>query len=116
MASRLASSPAPSETRPGPGRHGLDATDPTLRSQAVLTGSGANPVVHRHPRSRSTLYARLHQHLMGSADARGDLEWLVSVDSTIVRAHQHAAGARREDQGGLAQDTGGSVELQGIPA
>jgi transposase len=28
-----------------------------------------------------------------------DLEWL-SIDSTIVRAHQHAAGARRE-KGGL---------------
>ncbi|GAB3209502.1 hypothetical protein GCM10027294_24150 [Marinactinospora endophytica] len=33
------------------------------------------------------------------ADAAGDTEWLVSVDSTIVRAHQHAAGARR---GGFA--------------
>lgn len=29
----------------------------------------------------------------------GDFEWL-SVDSTIVRAHQHAAGARRK-KGGL---------------
>jgi transposase len=28
-----------------------------------------------------------------------DLEWL-SIDSTVVRAHQHAAGARRE-KGGL---------------
>ncbi|MBB5107880.1 transposase, partial [Streptomyces spectabilis] len=27
------------------------------------------------------------------ADAAGDIDWLVSVDSTIVRAHQHAAGA-----------------------
>lgn len=32
-----------------------------------------------------------------SADA--DLEWL-SIDATIVRAHQHAAGARKE-KGGL---------------
>ncbi|MFJ1664688.1 hypothetical protein [Streptomyces anthocyanicus] len=29
------------------------------------------------------------------ADAAGDIEWLVSVDSTVVRAHQHAAGARK---------------------
>jgi hypothetical protein len=29
------------------------------------------------------------------ADATGDIDWLVSVDSTIVRAHQHAAGARK---------------------
>jgi len=26
----------------------------------------------------------------------GEVEWLVSVDSTVVRAHQHASGARRE--------------------
>ena len=31
--------------------------------------------------------------------AHGDLEWLM-IDSTIVRAHQHAAGARR-CKGGL---------------
>ena len=29
------------------------------------------------------------------ADAAGDIDWLVSVDSTIVRAHQHAAGAAK---------------------
>lgn len=30
-----------------------------------------------------------------NADAAGGLDWLVSVDSSINRAHQHAAGARR---------------------
>lgn len=35
---------------------------------------------------------------------------LLSVDSTIVRAHQHAVGARRSGAGVLA---GGSSELQG---
>jgi transposase len=30
------------------------------------------------------------------ADARGELDWLVHfVDGSVVRAHQHAAGARR---------------------
>jgi putative transposase len=38
-----------------------------------------------------------------------DIEKLLSVDSTNVRAHQHAAGARSDT---LA--TGGSVELQEI--
>ncbi|GLX38270.1 hypothetical protein Sros01_43430 [Streptomyces roseochromogenus] len=33
------------------------------------------------------------------ADAAGDIDWLVSVDSTIVRAHQHAAGARKGGPG-----------------
>ncbi len=32
--------------------------------------------------------------LVAQADADEDLNWAVSVDSTIVRAHQHAAGAR----------------------
>ncbi len=34
--------------------------------------------------------------LLAQADAEGDLDWIVSVDSTIVRAHQHAAGARQK--------------------
>lgn len=29
-----------------------------------------------------------------AADANADIDWLVSADSTIVRAHQHAAGAK----------------------
>jgi transposase len=33
--------------------------------------------------------------LLAQADAEGDLDWVVAVDSTIVRAHQHAAGARQ---------------------
>ncbi|KQX27289.1 transposase [Streptomyces sp. Root63] len=30
------------------------------------------------------------------AQAEGDLDWVVAVDSTVVRAHQHAAGARKK--------------------
>ncbi|MFD7886559.1 IS5 family transposase [Streptomyces bauhiniae] len=33
--------------------------------------------------------------LLAQADAEGGLDWVVAVDSTIVRAHQHAAGARQ---------------------
>ncbi|MDQ1035272.1 transposase [Streptomyces sp. V3I8] len=33
----------------------------------------------------------LHAH----TDVDGDLDWLVGVDSTVVRAHQHGAGAAR---------------------
>ncbi|GHD77428.1 hypothetical protein GCM10010317_095330 [Streptomyces mirabilis] len=29
------------------------------------------------------------------ADAAGDIDWLVSVGSTVARAHQHAAGTRK---------------------
>ncbi len=39
---------------------------------------------------------RLLTQAQTESDAVGQVEWLVGVDSTIVRAHQHAAGARRE--------------------
>jgi transposase len=29
-------------------------------------------------------------------DAVAELEWVLSIDSTVVRAHQHAAGARKK--------------------
>jgi transposase len=34
--------------------------------------------------------------LLAQADHESDLDWAVAVDSTIVRAHQHAAGARQK--------------------
>lgn len=37
---------------------------------------------------------RLLQQVQAAADAAGQIDWEVSVDSTAVRAHQHAAGAR----------------------
>jgi hypothetical protein len=41
------------------------------------------------------LWERLLTHAQTKSDAVGELVWLVSVDSTVVRAHQHASGARR---------------------
>ncbi|MGW6268767.1 IS5 family transposase [Streptomyces sp. NPDC055060] len=41
-------------------------------------------------------WERVFTALMAQADAEEDLNWAVSVDSTIVRAHQHAAGARKK--------------------
>jgi hypothetical protein len=32
--------------------------------------------------------------LLAQAGAEGDLEWGIAVHSTVVRAHQHAVGAR----------------------
>lgn len=53
----------------------------------------------------------------GLVDESADdaVEQLLSVDSTIVRAHQHAAGARKdsvtvEASAALPGDTGGSIE------
>jgi transposase len=44
---------------------------------------------------RDGTWARVLSGLQARADAAGLIGWDVSVDSTIVRAHQHAAGARR---------------------
>ncbi len=33
--------------------------------------------------------------VLSAADADDDIDWTVSVDSTVIRAHQHAAGARK---------------------
>jgi transposase len=42
------------------------------------------------------IWDRLLRALQAEADARGKVDWdLHFVDGTIVRAHQHAAGARR---------------------
>ncbi len=45
------------------------------------------------------------------AGATGSIGWQVSVDSTIMRAHQHAAGARR-DGAAQAEPPGGDGELE----
>ena len=46
--------------------------------------------------------------VQGDAHAVGELDWTVSIDSTITRVHQHGATLSR----GPSRDTGGLVELQ----
>ena len=45
---------------------------------------------------RDGTWARILAGLQALADAAGLVTWDVSVDSTIARAHQHAAGARKK--------------------
>nr|WP_232794911.1 IS5 family transposase [Kitasatospora sp. NRRL B-11411] len=40
-------------------------------------------------------FSRMLRQVQAEKDAVGDIDWLVSVDSTVVRAHQHAAGGRK---------------------
>jgi len=40
-------------------------------------------------------WARIEAALRTQAEAAGELDWNAHVDSTVVRAHQHAAGARK---------------------
>ena len=45
---------------------------------------------------RDGLFERLLAEVHRRADACGELDWLChDVDGTVVRAHQHAAGARK---------------------
>lgn len=41
-------------------------------------------------------WERVFTALLAHSDADGDLDWVVAVDSTIVRVHQNGAGARKE--------------------
>ena len=43
---------------------------------------------------RDGTWDRLLALAHSAADAAGELDWVVCIDGTIVRAHQHAAGAR----------------------
>ncbi|MFG2395412.1 hypothetical protein ACGFYF_42245 [Streptomyces lavendulae] len=37
------------------------------------------------------MFTRALQQIQAQADVAGDIDWLVQIDSIIVRAHQHAA-------------------------
>lgn len=41
-------------------------------------------------------FTRMLEAVQAQKHAAGDVDWLVSVDSTITRAHQHAADARKK--------------------
>ncbi|MEU6154692.1 transposase [Actinosynnema sp. NPDC047251] len=47
-------------------------------------------------RQRAGVWRRMLTALQARADAAGSIVWDVSVDSTVMRAHQHAAGARKK--------------------
>ena len=58
----------------------------------------------RHRRfSADGTWDKIHAELLKVADEAGLVDWAVSVDSTINRAHQHATN--------LPRDTGGDIEL-----
>lgn len=57
--------------------------------------------------ARLGVWDRIHAALMAQADAAGDIDWMVSVDSTINRDHQHGTNTTRPDQ-----PTGGGREPQ----
>ena len=58
----------------------------------------------RHRRwSTDGTYQRIFDLVVARQDQAGRLDWLLSVDSTVVRAHQHAAGAPANHTGGIVE-------------
>jgi transposase len=56
-------------------------------------------VSKRHRRfSADGTWDRIHARLLAEADAAGEVDWTVSVDSTINRAHQHATTMSRVER------------------
>lgn len=45
---------------------------------------------------RDGTWKQILSQLQAQGDEQGLITWEVSVDSTVVRAHQHAAGARKK--------------------
>jgi len=63
----------------------------------------------RHRRfSEDGTWDKIHAELLRDADEGDGIDWQVSVDSTINRAHQHATN--------LPRSTGGPLELHEICA
>jgi len=66
-------------------------------------------VYGRHRRwSLDGSWAKILDVLRAGCDAAEGTDWTVSADSTVVRAHPHAAGARRARTAELAR--GGRAE------
>ena len=62
----------------------------------------------RHARyAADGTWDRVLAEILAQADAVGKIDWVVSVDATIARAHQHATNTTRPEQ-----HTGGEVESQ----
>ena len=67
----------------------------------------------RHARfCKDGTWDKVLAQVLAVADAAGELDWTVSADSTIARAHQHATNTAREAVPAADRHTGGSVELQ----
>lgn len=71
--------------------------------------------VYEHHRlwSADGTWERLLHLVQAAADAAGGIDWNISVDSTIVRAHQHAAGARNDPPPAPIAKGAEEVEHQG---
>ncbi|GAA0669694.1 hypothetical protein GCM10009535_56950 [Streptomyces thermocarboxydovorans] len=59
------------------------------------------------------VFARALQQIQAQADAAGDIEWLLQIDSTVVRAHPHSAATGRK--GGTTDRTNRTIAPSADP-
>jgi transposase len=59
-------------------------------------------------------WARIEAALRTQADAAGELDWDAQIDSSVVRAHQHAAGARKRGSARSRQAASKRWEGRGV--
>jgi transposase len=81
-------------------------------------------IYNRHRRwSGDGTYEHILDELRRDADEDEGPEWTISIDAAVVRAHQHAAGARHQPPADIAAEvlavlelaTGGAAESQQTP-
>jgi transposase len=71
-------------------------------------------VYNRHRRwSADGTWVLVLDGLRADCDSDQQGEWIVGVDATVIRAHQHAAGARREPPTDVAADVLAPTVLTG---
>lgn len=61
---------------------------------------------------RRHTWERLLQQVQAAADAAGEIDWDIAVDSAIVRAHQHTADARTDPPPAVGPKGAAEVEHQ----
>ena len=66
-------------------------------------GKVAKPIMEAGALVPDDLVTRMLRERLAEADAAGKIDWAVSIDATIARAHQHATNTTRT--------TGGWIEL-----
>lgn len=72
-----------------------------------------NTVFKRFDRwAKDGTWAAILADVQARAEELGELDWVVSIDSTITRVHQHGATAARPAAGTAGVGTGGGFELQ----
>jgi transposase len=89
----------------------LDRTGAPWRDLPGQFGPGETVASRFYRWRRQDVWDRVLAGLQADTDARGELDWLVHfVDGSVVRAHQHAAGARRRPAKAdlAARGTGGA--------